>query len=183
MNMMMTGDTCRVGADTLCRTSAVLPRLSVDLVAAATLSEGVLGRLDARTLRAMELNYRRFLLLNALHPHETLAPTGAIDEMWHLHMLHPRAYHDDCIAVLGRILDHNPGAGKRPGTMPRLLAHFSATERLWAAEFAAPYRGSSTRGDDVVMCDADKGTKLHLSDDVVMCDADKGTKAEALIQA
>jgi hypothetical protein len=108
-------------------------------------------------------------MLKAKHPEETMAPTGAIDEMWHLHMLHPRAYHDDCIAILGRILDHNPGAGKLPGTLPQLLAHFQSTARLWAAEFGTDYRGSSTCGNDVVMCEENE-KKLRTLDDVVMCE-------------
>ena len=40
----------------------------------------------------------------ARHPDRRLAPTREIDHMWHLHMLHPRAYQDDCQRVFGSVL-------------------------------------------------------------------------------
>jgi hypothetical protein len=55
--------------------------------------------------------YRRFLFLIARGA-GALSPSHAVDQAWHLHMLHSRNYWDDfCGAVLGRELHHDPFDG------------------------------------------------------------------------
>jgi len=132
-----------------------IPELSVDLVRAGRLSKSGLAKLDDDSLRQLEIGYRKFLLLKSKYPKNVLAPTGLIDEMWHLHMLHPCAYVEDCMSILGFVLDHNPGFGSEPGTMPILLEHFSETRALWEKEFGEPYAMLNAPTDGVVMC-ADK---------------------------
>ena len=133
-----------------------LPVLSIDLVQAAKLSEGFLENLDEELLRQLELQYRQWLFLNAKYPTHALAPTLGIDKMWHLHMLHPRAYMKDSMSIFGFILDHNPGFGKEPGTLPTLLSHFASTSVLWEKEFGQPYSVPGSMIQGVVMCDARK---------------------------
>lgn len=112
-----------------------LPHLSVDLVRAARLVKGALNSVPAGELERIEADYRRFLALAAAHPEATLAPSQAIDEMWHLHMLHPVAYHRDCMAILGYLLDHDAGFGASEGEGPALQACFDLTGQLWRQAF------------------------------------------------
>jgi hypothetical protein len=111
--------------------------LSIDLVQAARRSETLrhLTAADsARQIRAHE----RFLLLTQRHG-GPVAPTREIDEIWHLHMLHPVAYHADCTRLFGRILDHDGGFGTEPEERPVLGKVFARTAALWQAEFGEPY--------------------------------------------
>ena len=93
---------------------------------------------EAEVARALN-RYEKFFLLAAKHPEEPIAPTKDIDVMWHLHMLSPRFYFEDCMRTMGKILDHDGGFGKGEGEMPRLQATFARTERLWQAEYGEPY--------------------------------------------
>src|SRR5579883_2618469 len=38
---------------------------------------------------------------------EYIVPTLPIDLVWHTHMLYPKSYHDDCLRILGYVLDHD----------------------------------------------------------------------------
>ncbi|MFO0782074.1 MAG: glycine-rich domain-containing protein-like [Phycisphaerales bacterium] len=117
-----------------------LPEVSVDLVAAARRSEDGFfkNRREDETIEAAE-RYRKFLALIQRFPEEIVAPTKDIDEMWHLHMLHPVAYHRDCMANFGEIIDHDGGFGSSPEEIPVLLDHFKRTSVLWEREFGEPY--------------------------------------------
>lgn len=83
--------------------------------------------------------YEKFLLLAQRYPGQPLAPTKNIDEMWHLHMTHPRAYYEDCMRLFGDILDHDGGFGVDPAEQPELQATFNKTADLWEREFGEPY--------------------------------------------
>ncbi len=119
-----------------------LPDLSVDLVRTAQVVKGPLKLLPVPELQRMELDYRRFLALIAEHSNVTLAPTQAIDEMWHLHMLHPVAYHQDCMAFLGYLLDHDAGFGVSDEERPTLEAFFDHTSDLWQQTFGQAYQAA-----------------------------------------
>src|SRR6185369_753578 len=54
--------------------------------------------------------YERFLLLVAT-ANELLSPSDAVDQAWHLHLLHTRDYRRFCRNLFGRRLDHTPSAG------------------------------------------------------------------------
>lgn len=70
------------------------------------------------TRRVVE-EYRRFLYLTQKAGH-TVCPSDAVDQAWHLHMLHSRDYWEDfCPAVLGRPLHHQPSLGG-----PQEQAHY-----------------------------------------------------------
>jgi hypothetical protein len=59
--------------------------------------------------------------------------------MWHLHMLAPRAYLEDCQRLLGHILDHDGGFGNKPEEAPVLANTFRRTARLWDATYGESY--------------------------------------------
>ena len=55
--------------------------------------------------------YRRFAFLYAATG-QPVAPSDAVDQVWHLHLLYTRNYWDGfCGSVLGRPLHHEPAAG------------------------------------------------------------------------
>ncbi len=55
------------------------------------------------------VEYRRFLALVATGD-EPLTPSDAVDQAWHLHMVHSRDYwHGLCRDIVGRDIHHTPG--------------------------------------------------------------------------
>jgi uncharacterized protein DUF1399 len=129
-----------------------LPRLSFDYVKAARVSRGILASLGEDEVRALAHRYRRFLALKARYPDFPIAPTEILDEMWHLHMLHPRAYHRDCMEAFGCILDHAPGFGASPSEEPALAKTFSRTSALYEREFGEPYSLPGQPFQNVIIC-------------------------------
>lgn len=127
--------------------------ISVDLLRAAKRSDNFPKDWDEeRTQRALS-NYERFLRLAAKYPEQPIAPTRDIDEFWHLHMLHPRAYFEDCQRLLGGILDHDGGFGKGDGELPLLQKTFESTEELWVKEYGEPYLAVGLeKGSGVTSC-------------------------------
>lgn len=64
----------------------------------------------AHTLRVVQ-EYRRFALLAVISP-QTMTPSDAVDQAWHLHLTCTRAYWEDfCPRVLGAPLHHEPTRG------------------------------------------------------------------------
>jgi len=129
-----------------------LPSLSFDYVKGARLSRGVLATLSGDDVRTLADRYRRFLALKARYPREAIAPTEIIDEMWHLHMLHPRAYHRDCMQAFGFILDHNPGFGAEKDEADALAATFARTAERYEREFGESYSLPGQPLQNVIIC-------------------------------
>lgn len=150
-----------------------LPELTVDLVAAAQTSSSPLADLNTARLEAIQVAYRRFLYLAARYPELSLAPTVEIDEMWHLHMLHPEAYHRDCLGGVGYLVDHNAGFGATAEEQPALLADFQMTSELWASTFGEAYGlvcGLATSGGDTTNCNKDpEPTNCNKSPEPTNC--------------
>ena len=123
-----------------------LPDFSVDLHEAARRSESETREWVAEKLDESIERYRRFFAL--ARSGERVAPTRDIDMVWHLHMLSPVAYHNDCMAYLGRILDHDGGFGQTPEEVVILSGVFAETARRWEEAFGEPYvagAGGGTR--------------------------------------
>lgn len=113
--------------------------LGVDLVAASYRSS-TFPRDWSHEKRVLEARrYEMFLSLAAKHPGERATPTLEIDELWHLHMLHPVAYYADCMRLFGRIFDHDGGFGLGPGELPVLKRAFRDFARRWELEYGEPY--------------------------------------------
>jgi hypothetical protein len=60
---------------------------------------------------AVEKEYRRFLCLMKLFPHESMAPLVDVDTFWHYHILDTVKYAADCEQVFGYFLHHDPYVG------------------------------------------------------------------------
>lgn len=112
---------------------------STDLHEAAKRSDGVTGTWTESEIENAIQRYSKFLALIAEKPGRAVAPTKEIDEIWHLHMLSPRAYANDCHRLFGDLLDHNGGFGKGEGELPELIRVFEDTAARWEAKFDEPY--------------------------------------------
>lgn len=64
---------------------------------------------------AVEKEYRRFLCLMKMYPHEDTAPLADVDTFWHYHILDTMKYAQDCEQVFGYFLHHYPYVGMRGG--------------------------------------------------------------------
>ena len=62
---------------------------------------------------AVEVEYRRFLYLMKMFPHEPTAPLVDVDTFWHYHILDTMKYAADCDEVFGYFLHHFPYVGLR----------------------------------------------------------------------
>ena len=113
--------------------------LSVDLVAASYRSSGFPQEWTHAMRQQEARRYEMFLLLAAKHSGTRATPTREIDEFWHLHMLHPQAYYDDCMRIFGRIFDHDGGFGTAPGELPVLKNAFQKFAARWKKEYGQPY--------------------------------------------
>jgi len=168
----------------------LLPILSVDLVEAAMRSNGVLSSLDKEVLIKIEERYKKFLLLAQKYSNVALSPTFDIDEMWHLHMLHPRSYYNDCIRLFGDILDHNGGFGKKKEEIPTLISYANETQSLWEKEFGDELSTELSRSlknstfdrlsrvsAEVIECAIDRPSRA--SAEVIECAIDRPSRASA----
>jgi hypothetical protein len=85
---------------------------------------------------AMEVAYKRYLILHAKYPEMTLAPEQDIDRFWHMHILDTRKYAADCEASFGHFLHHFPYLGLRGADDAKALDDaFEKMQALYAKEF------------------------------------------------
>lgn len=90
-------------------------------------------------LDVMELEYRKFLALQLVHPDADIVPCEIVDEMWHQHILDTAAYRDDCDRLFGRFLDHFPYFGLRGEEDAQALHDaYVDTLSLYRAGFGEP---------------------------------------------
>jgi hypothetical protein len=125
--------------------------ISIDLFDAARRSDDFPKDWSEDHIRAAIDRYERFLSLVARHPGVALAPTREIDAVWHLHMLRPRAYYDDCQRLFGYLLDHDGGFGKEPEELPVLQRTFMRTAKLWEEAYGEQYVPAA-EGDALEKC-------------------------------
>jgi hypothetical protein len=126
------------------RKSAELIKFSQDMLDAAARAAGPLGYLSKADREYVLERYRKFLALAKQHPKERLSPAADIDKMWHLHMLMPQSYADDCKSYFGYILDHNGGFGRTADEVHKLKAMFDRTAELWKREYGEEYVAAGT---------------------------------------
>lgn len=118
--------------------------VSVDLLRAAHRSESFPKDWTPEQTERAIARYVRFLQLAAENPDRPVAPTREIDTIWHLHMLSPVAYQRDCMALFGKVLDHDGGFGVDPEELPRLVEAFEDTAQRWEAKYGEPYESPET---------------------------------------
>jgi hypothetical protein len=92
---------------------------------------------------AVEVEYRRFLILMKMYPQEQTAPLFDVDTFWHYHILDTMKYAADCERVFGYFLHHFPYIGLRGEDDEQ--AHHRVGERmreLYETTFKEPYGGA-----------------------------------------
>lgn len=88
--------------------------------------------------------YRRYLTLRLLFPHENIVPNLAIDTMWHYHILDTEAYYRDCQAIFGELLHHYPYFGmKGEADEKQFVSAFDRTKILYAQTFGESMEGAN----------------------------------------
>ncbi|WP_133908801.1 glycine-rich domain-containing protein [Actinophytocola oryzae] len=93
-----------------------------------------------------------FLGTSAVHRGEPLSPSRAVDDGWHMFVLHTRDYREFCRRIAGRFIDHVPTGGP-PGGSGEWA---SAVRRTVAAMRRAGYQV-----DDVLWFSAADCTGCH----------------------
>ncbi|MFK3738410.1 glycine-rich domain-containing protein [Massilia sp. TN1-12] len=89
---------------------------------------------------AVEKEYRRFLCLMKLYPHEETAPLVDVDTFWHYHILDTMKYAQDCEQVFGYFLHHYPYVGMRGGDDAQFrLDSGERMRELYEATFGEAY--------------------------------------------
>jgi hypothetical protein len=91
---------------------------------------------------AVEFEYRRFLYLMKLFPHEQTAPLFDVDIFWHYHILDTMKYAADCEQIFGYFLHHFPYSGLQ-GEDDEAVRHQTGArmQELYEATFGQAYMG------------------------------------------
>ncbi|MDQ2668192.1 MAG: hypothetical protein M3Z05_19655 [Gemmatimonadota bacterium] len=90
---------------------------------------------------AVDVEYRRFLMLNHLHASHApaIVPSQDVDTFWHYHILDTMKYARDCNAIFGRFLHHFPYFGLRGEADARKLEESTtATRAMYEEAFGVP---------------------------------------------
>jgi hypothetical protein len=89
---------------------------------------------------AVEQEYRRFLCLMKMYPHEQTAPLVDVDTFWHYHILDTMKYAQDCERAFGYFLHHYPYVGMRGGDDAQVRIDSGERMRtLYEATFGEAY--------------------------------------------
>ena len=87
--------------------------------------------------RAVIDEYRRFLYLAMVSP-QPVTPSEAVDQAWHLHLIHTRSYWEDlCQNTLPRPLHHGPTAGGKQED-EKFENWYERTKAFYASELNQP---------------------------------------------
>jgi len=114
----------------------------------------------------VEHEYRQYLYLIVTNPDRTVVPWSRdVDNFWHQHILDTRKYAEDCTAILGRFIHHNPHLPE--GSMPHLKAS-QDTRKMYIAAFGEAVKrrdASMNFGCDmpVVFCASSTSAGHHHS--------------------
>lgn len=85
---------------------------------------------DSIYARSIIREYKKFVFLALISP-EPVTPSIDIDEVWHAHILHTRAY-AKFSTLIGRQLEHDPGM---PNARGEFQGQYRATLRLYGEVF------------------------------------------------
>lgn len=122
----------------------MIQNISIDLIAAAKQSADTPREYTHDRLESAVERYKKFLSLAYKYGEEPLVPTKEIDMIWHLHMLHPQAYFNDCMAFFGYILDHKATSGAAEDEQAAQFASLKATSVLWKQEYGEDYMADAS---------------------------------------
>ncbi|BCB04795.1 hypothetical protein [Bacillus sp. KH172YL63] len=119
-----------------------LPEISIDLVEACELYGKYFDGRNKEEIEGMVKEYKMFWKLIKKYPKRPFSPTKSIDEVWHLHMLHPQNYYPDCKGYFNGILTHKAGFGKKSEELP-VLGEISETGNdIWEKEYGYRLEGT-----------------------------------------
>ncbi|MDB5936622.1 MAG: hypothetical protein JWQ01_3966 [Massilia sp.] len=97
---------------------------------------------------AIEFEYRRFLHLMKLFPHEQVAPLFDVDIFWHYHILDTMKYAADCEQIFGYFLHHFPYSGLRGEDDEAVHESIGARmQELYEATFGEAYIRQQAMGE------------------------------------
>jgi hypothetical protein len=88
----------------------------------------------------IERAYKTYLSMLAKYPDqaEDILLSKEVDEFWHTHILQTMKYHDDCEAVFGKYLHHEPHIGELTAAdIEKREALAEKTRRLYEREFGS----------------------------------------------
>ena len=89
---------------------------------------------------SIEQAYKNYLTMLVKYPDdaEDILLSEDVDEFWHTHILQTIKYTEDCEAVFGKYLHHNPHVGElTPADVDRRVAMAEKTRRLYQQEFGS----------------------------------------------
>ena len=92
---------------------------------------------DEKSANEAGKQYKNYLILIKKYSgnHE-LSPSKDIDEIWHNHILYTQQYCQDCTAIFGHYLHHEPhDASKRKAIRQAGKSPFDVTQALYHQEF------------------------------------------------
>jgi hypothetical protein len=93
----------------------------------------------------IEHEYRRFLYLVKMYPHEPVAPMFDVDIFWHYHILDTMKYAADCDSLFGYFLHHFPYVGLRGDDDQATREHVGERmQKLYKETFGESYLGRQT---------------------------------------
>lgn len=119
--------------------------VSIDLTTTILRTKDVpLSKRSESKIRESVDRYKKFLALIKKYPGVTFVPTKDIDDVWHSHMLSPRAYCLDTITYFGQILDHNAGFGSIENEKENWIHAFNMTSEIWRIEYNEEYTRRKT---------------------------------------
>lgn len=103
------------------------------------------------------LEYRRFLQLVKMYPHEQVAPLFDVDIFWHYHILDTMKYAADCEQVFGYFLHHFPYSGLRGEDDEAVHEQIGARmQQLYEETFGGTYARQQAGADIDAAADAAK---------------------------
>ncbi|MDP9175259.1 MAG: hypothetical protein M3O30_15540 [Planctomycetota bacterium] len=117
----------------------------------------------------VESEYRQFLYLIAANPGKTVVPWSRdLDDFWHAHILDTAKYAQDCQALTGSFIHHNPHL---PEGSPLHRVAFSDTREMYRAAFGESAKKGRKRTT------ADIGCSTHMP--VVFCAGSTSSSAHS----
>ena len=114
--------------------------LNLDSIKATLMQEDSGEGWSLKQVNVVEVEYRRFLCLMKLFPHEQVAPLATVDIFWHSHILDTMKYAVDCDQIFGYFLHHVPS--RKSGEADEEAKHLRAGARmqeLYEATFGKAY--------------------------------------------
>lgn len=78
------------------------------------------GGMDETEAERRMVEYRKYMTINAVYPHDPHPISAEIDAVWHFHVLDTPDYANFCKTIFGKFIHHNPV--------------FTEAEQRWLAE-------------------------------------------------